>query len=80
MLSPEGIKQQIADCLKVIETVISGLEPKEFKTIPENIEEEPETKEGEDMRSCFKRLLSGYCRCNGLKNVVEVNKRTRDVS
>ena len=23
------------------------------------------------MRTCFKRLLSGYCRCNGLRNAVE---------
>ena len=56
----------------MIETVISGLDSKVFKTIPENIEKEPETKSGEDMRTCFKRLLSGYCKCNGLKNTVKV--------
>jgi len=72
--SPEVLEQQQADCLKVIEAVLSGLEPEDFKKIPADIKKEPETKEGEDMRTCFKRLLSGYCRCNGLKNAVEVHR------
>ena len=73
-LSSEAIEKQIADCLKVIETVISGFDPKDFKDVPGNIETEPETKSGENMRTCFKRLLSGYCRCNGLNNAVKVHR------
>ena len=72
MLSPEAIKKQFEGCLKAIETIISNFEPKDIKAIPENIEKEPETKSGEDMRTCFKRLLSGYCKYNGLKNTVKV--------
>ena len=72
ILSPEAIKKQFEGCLKAIETIISNFEPKDIKAIPENIEKEPETKSGEDMRTCFKRLLSGYCKCNGLKNTVKV--------
>lgn len=74
VLSPEAIEKQIADCLKAIETVISGFEPKTFKDVPVDIEKEPETKEGEGMSACFKRLLLGYCRHDGLTDAVEVDR------
>lgn len=79
LTSPEIEGGKKRKCLNVIEAVISSFEPVNFKEVPTNIKAEPETKEGEGMRTCFKRLLSGYCRCNGLENTVRADERTGEL-